>query len=374
MVEPFFREIFPLQSTYSAKPVPVLPDFAARLIGWQRAHGRHGLPWQGSRDPYRIWLAEIMLQQTQVASVIPYYTRFLARFPDVAALAAAAVEEVMALWSGLGYYARARNLHRAARAVMDEHGGRFPATAAALAGLPGVGRSTAAAIAAFASGERAAILDGNVKRVLCRAFGIAGFPGERAIEKCLWALAETLLPARGEDMGIYTQAQMDLGATLCTRAHPACERCPLADACVARASKRIAELPTPRPRKTPPRHAARMAVVVLGQSILLERRPPAGIWGGLLALPEIPAGIDIAAWGERTFGLERVGVRELPALVHTFTHFTLAIAPWRIDLPAPPRFVGEAAWQWLDFGQIDSAALPAPVRRILESEVMRTES
>ncbi|MDR2261651.1 MAG: A/G-specific adenine glycosylase [Azoarcus sp.] len=350
-----------------------MSDFSVRLIGWQHAHGRHGLPWQDSRDPYRVWLSEIMLQQTQVAAVIPYYTRFLARFPDVAALAAASVEEVMALWSGLGYYARARNLHRAAREVVEKHGGRFPATAAALAGLPGVGRSTAAAIAAFASGERTAILDGNVKRVLCRAFGIAGFPGERAIETRLWALAETLLPARREDMGVYIQAQMDLGAMVCTRARPACERCPLAGECVARVSGRIAELPAPRPRKTLPRRAARMAVVILGQSVLLERRPPAGIWGGLLALPEIPAHIgDIEAWGTRTFGLARVGVRELPAFIHTFTHFTLAIAPWRIDLPAPPRLVAEAAWQWLDFGQIASAALPAPVRRILASEAMRT--
>ncbi|MDR1855118.1 MAG: A/G-specific adenine glycosylase, partial [Azoarcus sp.] len=168
--------------------------FSALLVEWQRVHGRHDLPWQGSRDPYRVWLSEIMLQQTQVATVVPYYARFLARFPDVAALAAAPVEEVMALWSGLGYYARARNLHRAARQVMSEHGGCFPSTAAELATLPGVGRSTAAAIAAFVSGERGAILDGNVKRVLCRAFGVEGFPGEGAVESRLWALAESLLP------------------------------------------------------------------------------------------------------------------------------------------------------------------------------------
>ncbi|MDR1463254.1 MAG: A/G-specific adenine glycosylase [Azoarcus sp.] len=344
-----------------------MPVFSARLIDWQRAHGRHGLPWQGSRDPYRIWLSEIMLQQTQVAAVIPYYTRFLARFPNVAALAAAPVEEVMALWSGLGYYARARNLHRAAREVVEKHDGRFPATAAALAELPGVGRSTAAAIAAFANGERAAILDGNVKRVLCRAFGITGIPGERAVEERLWALAETLLPTRGEDIGIYIQAQMDLGATVCTRARPACGRCPLTGECVALASGRVAELPTPRPRKTPPRRAARMAVVILGQSVLLERRPPAGIWGGLLALPEIlPADADAETWAMRTFGLAQIRARELPPLVHAFTHFTLEITPWRIELPVPPRIVAEPAWQWLTLGQISAAALPAPVREILE--------
>jgi A/G-specific adenine glycosylase len=342
-----------------------MSDFSSRLIAWQRTHGRHDLPWQGSRDPYRIWLSEIMLQQTQVATVIPYYARFLDRFPDVAALAAAPVEEVMALWAGLGYYARARNLHRAARQVVEAHAGDFPATAAVLTGLPGVGRSTAAAIAAFASRERGAILDGNVKRVLCRAFGVEGFPGERAVEERLWALAESLLPERAEDIGVYIQAQMDLGATLCTRTRPACACCPLAGQCVAYREHRVAELPTARPRKTPPRRASRVAVVILGQSVLLERRPPAGIWGGLLALPEIPESVDVETWAASTFGLERSVVRELPPLTHSFTHFTLELTPWRIELPAPPHLLAEPGWDWLDFGQIASAALPSPIRRIL---------
>ncbi|MDR2881621.1 MAG: A/G-specific adenine glycosylase, partial [Azoarcus sp.] len=287
-------------------------DLSTRLIAWQHNHGRHGLPWQGTRDPYRIWLSEIMLQQTQVATVIPYYARFLERFPDAATLAAAPVEEVMALWSGLGYYARARNLHRAACAVMEEHGGHFPVTATVLAGLPGIGRSTAAAIAAFASSERTAILDGNVKRVLCRVFGIEGFPGERAVEERLWALAESLLPENAEDIGIYIQAQMDLGATVCTRTRPNCEACPLATQCVAHATKRVAELPTARSRKTPPRRTTRMAVVMLGNSVLLERRPPAGIWGGLLTLPEIPEGTDTDDWVLRSFGIDRASARALP--------------------------------------------------------------
>ncbi|MDR0634899.1 MAG: A/G-specific adenine glycosylase, partial [Azoarcus sp.] len=342
-------------------------DFSARLIDWHLRHGRHDLPWQASRDPYRIWLSEVMLQQTQVATVIPYYARFLARFPEVGALAAAPVEEVMALWSGLGYYARARNLHRAARKVAEEYGGRFPATAAALADLPGVGRSTAAAIAAFASDERAAILDGNVKRVLCRAFGVEGFPGERAVEERLWALAESLLPARPAEIGPYIQAQMDLGATVCTRARPACGRCPLAASCVAHASGRVAELPARRARKTPPRRHSRVAVIVHDNSALLERRPPAGIWGGLLALPEIPPDADIRAWAARALGCKGVDARELPPLVHGFTHFTLEISPWRIDLPALPRVLAEPAWLWLRLGDIAAAALPAPVRRILES-------
>ncbi|MCL2161613.1 MAG: A/G-specific adenine glycosylase [Betaproteobacteria bacterium] len=351
-----------------------MPEFSTRLIDWQRLHGRHGLPWQGTRDPYRIWLSEIMLQQTQVAAVIPYYARFLERFPDVAALAAAPVEEVMALWSGLGYYARARNLHRAACAVMEEHGGQFPVTAAVLAELPGIGRSTAAAIAAFASNERAAILDGNVKRVLCRVFGIEGFPGERAVEERLWALAESLLPEKNEDIGVYIQAQMDLGATVCTRTRPACEICPLATQCVAHATRRVAELPAARPRKTPPRRATCMAVVILNDNVLLERRPPAGIWGGLLALPEIPEGIQIEAWAMRNLGIDQADARALPSLVHVFTHFTLEITPWRIDLPVAPRTLSEPAWQWLALEQIGSAALPAPVRRILEGIAEHPES
>ncbi|MDR3213017.1 MAG: A/G-specific adenine glycosylase [Azoarcus sp.] len=344
-----------------------MTDFSTRLLAWHFVHGRHDLPWQLSRDPYRIWLSEIMLQQTQVATVIPYYARFLVRFPDVAALAAAPVEDVMALWSGLGYYARARNLHRAARAVMEEHGGRFPVTAAVLAALPGVGRSTAAAIAAFANDERGPILDGNVKRVLCRAFGIEGFPGERVVEERLWTLAEVLLPKRATDIGPYIQAQMDLGATVCTRARPACERCPLVADCVAHAMGRVAELPASRPRKTPPRRAARLAVVIHDGRVLLERRPPVGIWGGLLALPEIPPGVEIRDWAVRALGDGDIVTRELPPLTHAFTHFTLEISPWRFDLPALPRVLAEPAWQWLEAGCVADAALPTPVRRILES-------
>ena len=346
-----------------------MPGFSTRLIAWQRAHGRHDLPWQGTRDPYRIWLSEIMLQQTQVAAVIPYYVRFLARFPDVGSLAAAPVEEVMALWSGLGYYARARNLHRAACAVMEKHGGHFPATAAALAELPGIGRSTAAAIAAFASNERAAILDGNVKRVLCRVFGIEGSPSERVVEERLWALAESLLPENAEEIGTYIQAQMDLGATVCTRTRPSCGACPLAAQCIAHTTGRTAELPAARARKTPPRRATRMAVVILDSSVLLERRPPAGIWGGLLALPEIPEGIQIETWVMRNLGTDQGITQALPPLIHAFTHFTLEIAPWRIDIPAAPRTLTEPAWQWLPLEQTGTAALPAPVRKILEGVI-----
>ena len=346
-------------------------DFAGRLIAWQREHGRHDLPWQGGTDPYPIWLSEIMLQQTQVDTVIPYYRRFLARFPDVGALAAAPVEDVMALWSGLGYYARARNLHRAAQVIVAEHGGRFPASAARIAELPGIGRSTAAAIAAFAFGERAAILDGNVKRVLCRLFGIDGFPGDKAVENRLWSLAESLLPAL--EVGRYIQAQMDLGATLCTRSRPACARCPFAADCVAHRERRVAELPTPRPRKAVPRRSARYAVIVHEGAVLLERRPPSGIWGGLLALPEIPdAGGDAVRWADERFGLTIAGAQTLAPLTHAFTHFVLELQPVLLQV-APPRgrprlhAAGDGALCWQPLAARADAALPTPVRRILDA-------
>ena len=350
-----------------------MKDFARRLLDWQREHGRHDLPWQGGTDPYPIWLSEIMLQQTQVDTVIPYYQRFLARFPDLATLAGAPVEDVMALWSGLGYYARARNLHRAAQVIVAAHGGRFPASAAAIATLPGIGRSTAAAIAAFAFGERAAILDGNVKRVLCRVFGIDGFPGDRKVETRLWALAESLLPA--QEVGRYIQAQMDLGATLCTRGRPACVRCPLAADCVAHRTGRVAELPAPRPRKAVPRRSAHYAVIIDDGAVLLERRPPAGIWGGLLALPEIPAGTaDPARWASERFGLRVSAAQPLAPLTHAFTHFVLELQPVLMQVvhaPAAPAVRLHAAdaeaWCWQPLAARADAALPAPVRRILDA-------
>jgi A/G-specific adenine glycosylase len=350
-------------------------DFAGRLIAWQHAHGRHDLPWQGGTDPYPIWLSEIMLQQTQVDTVIPYYRRFLARFPDVGALSAAPVEDVMALWSGLGYYARARNLHRAAQVIVAEHGGRFPATAAEIAALPGIGRSTAAAIAAFAFGERAAILDGNVKRVLCRLFGIDGFPGEKAVENQLWTLAEALLPA--QDVGPYIQAQMDLGATLCTRSRPACIRCPFAADCVAHREGRVAELPTPRPRKAVPRRSARYAVIVRDDAVLLERRPPSGIWGGLLALPEIPADLaEPAQWAGERFGLSVSAAQPLAPLTHAFTHFVLELQPVLLQVERAPHAqagrprhhaADDGALCWQPLAGRAGAALPTPVRRILDT-------
>ncbi|MGH8689401.1 MAG: A/G-specific adenine glycosylase [Burkholderiales bacterium] len=306
-------------------------SFAEKLIAWQRRHGRHGLPWQGTRDPYRIWLAEVMLQQTQVSAVIPYYEKFLKAYPTLQALAAASEDDVLRLWSGLGYYARGRNLRLAARKVVEK--GAFPDTAERIAELPGVGRSTAAAIAAFAFGERAAILDANAKRVLARFFGA---------ERNLWELAERLLPRRGA--AAYTQALMDLGATVCTRT-PDCGRCPVRERCVARRTGRIGELPAPRPRKPLPLRRTNWHVYLDAGRVLLERRPSSGIWGGLWCFPEKA----VAAARAR---------KRLAPIDHGFTHFRLRIQPWLCKGVRPKGL-------WLDLDDAAQAAVPAPVRKLL---------
>jgi A/G-specific adenine glycosylase len=349
---------------------PALPDFSARLIAWQRRHGRHDLPWQNTRDPYRIWLSEIMLQQTQVSTVIPYYARFLARFPDVAALAAAPIDDVMALWAGLGYYSRARNLHRCAQAVVELHGGAFPASVDALAELPGIGRSTAAAIASFAFGARATILDGNVKRVLARVFGVEGFPGEKRVENAMWTLAESLLPLKGsdDDVSAYTQGLMDLGATLCVRGKPDCGRCPFAPDCIANVTGRQRALPAARPKKAVPTRRTWMLVLRDGDTVMLEKRPPSGIWGGLWSLPEAA---DETALAERArdFGGDGAAVSPLAPLTHTFTHFRLDIEPRlaELDRASGGRAVlGDAETVWVALRNIDAYGVPAPVRKLLD--------
>ena len=317
-----------------------LTDFSTRLIAWQRVHGRHDLPWQNTRDAYRIWLSEIMLQQTQVATVIPYYARFLDRFPDVNALAFAPLDDVMALWAGLGYYSRARNLHRCAFVVSTEHGSEFPRSVDALAELPGIGRSTAAAIASFAFGARATILDGNVKRVLARVFGIEGFPGEKRVENTMWTLAESLLPdaAHKDEVTAYTQGLMDLGATLCVRGKPDCARCPFAADCVANVTGRQKELPASRPKKTVPTRRTWMLVLQDGDSVLLEKRPPTGIWGGLWSLPQAADEEALEAVSHSFGGSGEL--QRLTSFTHTFTHFKLDIEP-RLGrangVPAPVR-------------------------------------
>jgi A/G-specific adenine glycosylase len=344
-----------------------MDSFARRLIDWQRCHGRHDLPWQGCDDPYRVWLSEIMLQQTQVATVIGYYARFLEHFPDLPALAAAPAEAVMAQWSGLGYYARARNLHACARTLMERHGGAFPRDPAAIAALPGIGRSTANAIAVFCFGARKPILDGNVKRLLCRHLGIAGFPGTPAVETRLWRVAAELLPEA--HVATYIQAQMDMGATVCTRARPRCSACPLAEDCVARREGRSAELPAPRPRKTVPERRATLLVLRAGGRILLEERPPAGIWGGLLSLPELPDEPDeaaVAAHCQERLGLRVLTVAPAPSFAHAFSHFRLHIRPLLCMVEPLPR-AREPNQRWLEQDELARAGLPAPVRKILSA-------
>lgn len=334
-----------------------MSEFAKRVIGWQRAHGRHDLPWQQTRDPYRIWLSEIMLQQTQVSTVLGYYTRFVASFPTVASLAAAPLEAVMAHWAGLGYYARARNLHRCACEVITRFGGKFPTEPEILASLPGIGRSTAAAIAAFSVGARAAILDGNVKRVLCRYLAIEGVPGMAAVDKVLWAQAAALLPA--SDMEAYTQGLMDLGAMVCTRSNPRCGECPVAGSCVAKVAARQDELPYPKASKRLNTRVSTYGLLVWQGQVLLARRPLSGIWGGLLAPPEAAPEVVAAQ-----LGLALGKTQAMAPFIHTFTHFRLRLEPiWGAVCQTPPPL--EPTWVWLPLDQLVGAALPTPIRRLL---------
>ena len=337
---------------------PSTAPFSTRLIGWQKTAGRHDLPWQQVRDPYLVWLSEIMLQQTQVTTVIPYFARFLARFPDVAALAAAPLAAVIEHWAGLGYYARARNLHRCAQEIVTVHGEKWPNSTAQLSALPGIGRSTAAAIAAFAFGQRAAILDGNVKRVLCRHFAIEGFPGQAAVDRELWALAERLLPK--SDIETYTQGLMDLGATVCTRGRPRCAACPLSATCQASASGRQAALPTPRPRAKLPERQSTFVFISDGSRLLLERRPPSGLWGGLLVPPE----------GEVASVLGRLGLvsrkqERLNPLRHAFTHFRLTLEAVLCTVDSRPM-AAEPGLEWVPLNAAAGAGVPTPIRKLIE--------
>ncbi|RBA25045.1 A/G-specific adenine glycosylase [Herminiimonas fonticola] len=346
------------------------PSFSKDVIDWQKQHGRHALPWQNTRDAYRVWLSEIMLQQTQVAAVIPYYQRFLQTFPTVESLAAAPSEEVMAHWSGLGYYSRARNLHKCAQAIVAQHAGVFPGDPVILEELPGIGRSTAAAIAAFSYGTRAAILDGNVKRVFARVFGVERYPGEKAVENEMWLRAVALLPATGVEA--YTQGLMDLGATLCTRNRPSCNRCPLAQRCIAYATNRTNELPIRKPKKAVPEKSTVMLLIIDDDQILLEQRPDKGIWGGLLSLPEIDAALepgnadfDVALMrATAAFGVPD-SVEKLTEFSHTFTHFKLHITPYRISLARRLKIAGQSSHNWYPLHRMAVAPLPAPVKKLL---------
>ncbi|UUX97792.1 A/G-specific adenine glycosylase [Aquabacterium sp. J223] len=338
------------------------------MVDWQRRQGRHHLPWQASREPYRVWLSEVMLQQTQVSTVLAYYDRFLERFPDVRALAAAPLDDVLARWSGLGYYSRARNLHRCAQVVVEQHGGAFPTTAAALATLPGIGRSTAAAIAAFCFGERAAILDGNVKRVLTRLLGFGEDLAQPAAERRLWAQAEALLPPWAADMPAYTQGLMDLGATVCLARRPQCLLCPWQARCIARREGAPERYPVKTRKLKRGRRESSLLWLQRGSTLWLSQRPATGVWAGLWSLPDYASEAELQA----LTGTWPGEGRPLPAIEHVLTHLDWRLAPWchRLpdDVPAAAVLEVEAALppgRWVSCDDALALGLPAPVRKLL---------
>ena len=345
------------------------PPYAARLLAWFERGGRHDLPWQHPRTPYRVWLSEVMLQQTQVATVIPYFERFVAALPDLRSLATASPDTVLALWSGLGYYSRARNLHAAAKLCVDQHGGELPRGVDALVALPGIGRSTAAAIATQAWNDRHAILDGNVKRVLARYHGIEGWPGLPAVERRMWTFAQAHvlheeLPA--DRLADYTQAQMDLGATVCTRTRPACIICPLRDDCIARLEGRIDELPTPRPSRVLP-HRDALALVVRdgGGRILLQRRPPVGVWATLWSLPQFDDPAQRDGWSAKHLA-PNDEPRTLPVIEHTFSHYRLRLHPLAVRATLADGVADRNDLRFVDAQDVQALGIPAPVRRLID--------
>ena len=376
---------------------PAPEEFAARLLDWFARHGRRHLPWQQNPTPYRVWVSEVMLQQTQVATVIPYYERFMARFPRIEDLAAAPLDEVLHLWTGLGYYARARNLHACAQVVVREHGGAFPEELSAVEALPGIGRSTAGAVLSLAQGTRHAILDGNAKRVLARVYAVEGEPGSAAVQARLWALAEACTPrTRNAE---YTQAIMDLGATLCTRHHPACTVCPMSDVCRAAREGRQGELPGRRRRRVRPLRQATLLLVELrlepaeteartapllpasvrdaapesdsppatARAVLLEQRPSSGLWGGLWSPPQFASEQAALDWC-RTALPEAQRIGTLETIEHGFTHFDLQLHPLLVRCPRPAN-LPHALWYSLDAPP--RVGLPQPVRALLERFAQR---
>jgi len=340
------------------------PAFAERLLDWFDAHGRKDLPWQHPKEAYRIWVSEIMLQQTQVQTVIPYFERFMARFPDVIALASAAQDEVLQHWSGLGYYARARNLHKAAQTIRDEFGGAFPGTLEAAMELPGIGQSTAGAILSLAFDQRHTILDGNVKRVLARHEAVEGWPGTTSVAKTLWEIAERHTPA--DRTAAYTQAIMDLGATLCTRSKPACERCPVATDCTAHSSGSVTEFPGRKPKKEKPLRATTMVIARYDGHVYLERRPESGIWGGLWSLPEMQ-GNAVDDWCRDMLASGATDIEPWQLLRHSFSHYDLDIQPIVVRVDPPLSKVadsGDAAWHRI--GDEPPGGMAAPVHKLIE--------
>ena len=341
-------------------------SFSNRLLAWYDDHGRHHLPWQQTTDPYRVWVSEIMLQQTQVEAVIPYFKAFMDAFPSVVDLAEADEDRVLSQWSGLGYYARARNLHKAARIIMDEYAGEFPSTIEETMALPGIGRSTAGAILAFTKDQRHPILDGNVKRVLCRVFAVEGYPGQTKVQSKLWELADQLTPT--ERVADYTQAIMDLGATLCTRRSPRCTRCPINGNCLAQSQDRCHDFPFPKPKKARPVKHCRMLVIKDQRNrILLTKRPPSGIWGGLWCFPQLDDPEQpIGDFCLTNLGMNIEEIHNDSAIKHGFTHYELEITPIHCGHLGNQHAVMDDQKQcWFTLESIQSVGTPRIVQKIL---------
>ena len=341
-------------------------EFAGALLAWYQRAGRKDLPWQQLKTPYRVWVSEIMLQQTQVATVIPYYQRFMQSFPDVHALAEAELDSVLHHWTGLGYYARARNLHKAAKRIAKEQDGQFPESPEQLISLPGIGRSTAGAILALACGQRQSILDGNVKRVLCRYFKVSGWPGRKTVENRLWQLADSLTPET--KVADYTQAVMDLGATVCTRRNPVCGQCPLTSGCAACASGEQHQYPESKPRKPLPQQETVFAIIENeAGEVLLQQRPAAGIWGGLWCFPEMAVDASVESMIQDKFGFDVQSVKSRDKLKHTFSHFQLMIQPVHVRIKNKSRIINDAGIvTWLKPDGDAKLGLPAPVVSLLD--------
>lgn len=339
------------------------PQFSHQVLDWYQKYGRKTLPWQLEKTPYKVWLSEVMLQQTQVATVIPYFERFMERFPTVTDLANAPLDEVLHLWTGLGYYARARNLHKAAQMVANLHNGVFPETFEEVAALPGVGRSTAGAILSLSLGKHFPILDGNVKRVLARCYAIGGWPGKKDVEKKLWDISEQVTPAQGVSQ--FNQAMMDLGAMVCTRSKPKCELCPVNNICVAYANNSWASYPGKKPKVTIPERTGYLLMMQHQDSVLLAQRPPVGLWGGLYCFPQFETENELRDWLAQ-HQIPADNLTQLTAFRHTFSHFHLDIVPMWLPVPSFSGCMDEGAALWYNLAQPPSVGLAAPVERLLQ--------
>ncbi|TNG00486.1 MAG: A/G-specific adenine glycosylase [Gammaproteobacteria bacterium] len=339
--------------------------FSDSLLAWYDQYGRKDLPWQHDRTPYRVWLSEIMLQQTQVTTVIPYFEQFITRFPDIRSLASASNDEVMKLWAGLGYYARARNLHRCAQLICDKYDGRFPDDIESLQQLPGIGRSTAGAIVAQAFGKHGVILDGNVKRVLSRYRAVSGWPGHAKVSNQLWAIATELTSKTR--IADYTQAVMDLGTMVCMRRSPNCTECPVSHACEAYADGKTDVFPYSKPKKSKPIRQIKVALCHQAhQSILLVRRPPAGIWGGLWSLPQCDHQADVEAFISATLGYGTGEMLNCQEISHDFTHFRLQIQPAYVEITQAADRVADSDLRWFSEHDIYDIGMPRPIEKLVK--------